>query len=89
MRPRHAVALALVGWYLMVPPTGRDYPRGNVDAPLTQWIKRRRRPIATRTNVSTCWKASPVDELEEQADRRNFYKQAQCIANDDPRLKEK
>ena len=40
MKPRHAAAFALVGWYLMLPPTGRDYPTGNVDAPLTQWLKR-------------------------------------------------
>jgi hypothetical protein len=29
--PRHAAALALVGWYLMVPPNRRD------DAPLSEW----------------------------------------------------
>jgi hypothetical protein len=28
MKPRHAAALALVGWYLMLPPTSRDYPTG-------------------------------------------------------------
>jgi hypothetical protein len=40
MNPRHAAALALIGWYPMLPPTGRDYLMGNVDAPLTQWMKR-------------------------------------------------
>lgn len=26
MKPHYAAALALVGWYLMLPPTSRDYP---------------------------------------------------------------
>ena len=89
MKPRHAAALALVGWYLMMPPTGRDYPMGNVDAPLTQWMKR---PTTYRDK----------DECEHVLDRHrrltnsknkqiavNFYKQAQCVSADDPRLKEK
>ncbi len=40
MKFRHTIALALVGWYLMMPPTGRDYPMGSEDAPLNQWMKR-------------------------------------------------
>jgi hypothetical protein len=40
MKPRHAAALALVGWYLMVPP--RVYNAGNmlhieIKAPLSKW----------------------------------------------------
>jgi hypothetical protein len=35
MKRRHAAALALVGWYLMVPPNKND------DTPLTKWIVRR------------------------------------------------
>ena len=35
MKIRHAAALALVGWYLMVPPNKND------DTPLTEWIVRR------------------------------------------------
>ena len=89
MRSRHAAALALVGWYLMVPPMGRDYPMGNVDAPLTQWLKR---PTTYRDK----------DECEHVLDRHrrlinsknkqtavNFYKQAQCVSADDLRLKPK
>ena len=89
MRSRHAAALALVGWYLMVPPAGRDYPMGNVAAPLSQWLKR---PTTYRDK----------DECEHVLDRHrrltnsknkqiavNFYKQAQCISADDPRLRPK
>ena len=87
MNLRHAAALTLVGWYLMMPPTGRDYPLGNVDAPLSQWLKRptiyrdkeecehvldRHRRLTNSTNKQTAVK---------------YYKQAQCIASDDPRLK--
>ena len=41
MKPRHAAALALVGWYLMVPPFQDDLRpgefRARLDAPLYQW----------------------------------------------------
>ena len=89
MKRRHAAALVLVGWYLMVPPTGRDFPMGNVDAPLSQWLKR---PTVYRDK----------DECEHVLDRHrrltnaknrqtavNFYKQAQCVSADDSRLKVK
>jgi hypothetical protein len=54
MKLRHAAALALMGWYLLIPPTSRDYPMGNVDAPLSQWV---RRPTIypTKKSVSTYW----------------------------------
>jgi hypothetical protein len=40
MKPRHAAALALVGWYLMEPPIVGPYGRGRVydaSAPLSRW----------------------------------------------------
>ncbi len=39
MKPRHAAALALVGWYLLMPPPSSKYPGSVVDttAPLSQW----------------------------------------------------
>jgi hypothetical protein len=42
MKPPHAAALALVGWYLMVPPfqgTSPENARVNANAPLNQWQK--------------------------------------------------
>ena len=42
MNPRHAAAVALVGWYLMVPPIVRPSGReGTTDtnAPLSKWVK--------------------------------------------------
>jgi hypothetical protein len=89
MKFRHVPALALVGWYLVMPPTGRDYPMGNVNAPLTQWAKR---PTIYRD------KAECEHVLDRQRRLKNannnqiavkFYKQAQCVSADDPRLKPK
>jgi hypothetical protein len=40
MKPRHAAALALVGWYLLAPPIMHDpgHWHPNLAAPLNQWI---------------------------------------------------
>jgi hypothetical protein len=89
MKPRHTAALALVGWYLMMPPTGRDYRMGNVEAPLRQWVKR---PTIYR-DEKEC--EHVLDRHRRLTNSKNkqiavkFYKQAQCIASDDPRLKGK
>jgi hypothetical protein len=89
MKRRHAAALALVGWYLMVPPTGRDYPMGNVDAPLSQWS---RRPTIYR-DKDECEHVLDRDRRLTNAKNRQtlvkFYKQAQCVSADDSRLKRK
>jgi hypothetical protein len=89
MKAHHAAALALVGWYLMLPPTGRDYPTGNVDAPLTQWLKR---PTTYRSK-DECEHVLDRDIRRTNSQNRqvwvNIYKQAQCVSADDPRLKTK
>jgi len=85
---RHTAVFALVGWYLMMPPTNSDHPMGNVEAPLAQWKKSQ---TAYRTK----------EECEHVLDRQirltnaknkqvavRYYKQAQCVSSDDPRLKE-
>jgi len=40
MKPRHAAALALIGWYLLAPPIAHDpgHWRPKMMAPLNQWI---------------------------------------------------
>jgi hypothetical protein len=85
MSPRHAVALALVGWYLMLPPrlhmrTAR--PTFSADAPLREWKV-----------VQPFDKATDCDlELKRQimdcghCPRAGLWLSAQCIASDDPRL---
>lgn len=92
MNVRHAVALSLVGWYLMVPPPLDPY-HNRLDAPISQW------------HVHSAWKTA--DECRaaqlgiwEDARHRTFdpkdkafdasvkegINAAQCIATDDPRL---
>lgn len=90
MKPRHAAALAVVGWYLMVPPTGIKSPTGDLSAPLSQW---------TRSGYH-------LYDLQEQCERdlddererlrslgampaQRLMASAQCVSEDDPRLKAK
>ena len=86
---RHAAALAIVGWYMMMPPTGRDYPMGNVDAPLTQWSER----ATTYRDRAEC--EHVLDRIRRNTNAKNkqtavrYYKQAQCVSADDVRLKPK
>ena len=39
MQIRHAVALALIGWYLMLPPPLSHSAKDAQIAPLSQWTK--------------------------------------------------
>jgi hypothetical protein len=75
MKPRHAAALALVVWYLMQPPL----PHLSAH-PTTPRIGAG--PFSGWTIV----KAFPT-EKECDAHRPNAWNQ--CVASDDPRLKEK
>ncbi|MGA7873129.1 MAG: hypothetical protein WCA22_19750 [Candidatus Binatus sp.] len=94
MNPLHATALALVGWYLMVPPLER-FPNGweafDFNAPLSQWDR--------WDSYYTARECSDVDRnliersqsilhIDPQNEAANAYLQARCMASDDPRLKE-
>jgi hypothetical protein len=74
---------------MMMPPTGRDYPMGNVDAPLTQWKKR----ATVYRDQDEC--EHVLDRIRRNTNAKNkqtavrYYKQAQCVSADDPRLKPK
>ncbi len=74
---------------MMMPPTGRDYPMGNVDAPLTQWKKR----ATLYRDQAEC--EHVLDRIRRNTNAKNkqtavrYYKQAQCVSADDPRLKPK
>ena len=89
MKTRHAAALALVGWFLLIPPTSRDHPTGNADAPLSQWGKR---PTTFR-NEAECEHVLDRDRRATNKKNRQvglrFYNKAQCVSADDLRLKEK
>lgn len=95
MNPRHAAALALAGWYLMIPPTGcSGHP--NPKAPLSEWAV-----VWTSDEVNTCLiirdglkhptPDTAVDPKRLLTDAGyqgsvTAVENAQCIATDDPRL---
>jgi hypothetical protein len=97
MKTRHAAVLALVGWYLMVPPPViHSSVPVDLDAPLSKWgffLHTIAQPNVSKALVAfyklakTELLANPSDER----DRIGFYQleSSQCIASDDPRLKEK
>jgi hypothetical protein len=96
MKPRHAGALALMGWCLMLPPSDEDL-KPHPDAPLYQW----RVLTQAFSTLADCQanKASMEQLNSKDSDTRasgdiggmlrNFgqaLKDAQCIKTDDPRL---
>ncbi len=108
MNLRHAAALALVGWYLMMPPTATPDPNMG----LKYWSNEGSFDTATECRAAyndrvykfghmsdKDWKAwddgyfaTHRDHLDRAWTLRHFEELAvssQCIATDDPRLKEK
>ncbi len=104
MKPRHAAALALVGWYLITPPpvfkTGFDW-----EAHLSLWVRR-----GNYASAVGCEQAlrQLQDEMQSQKERDlqsaaemdanldsktiaqyKAVRLAKCLSTDDPRLKGK
>ena len=98
MESGHAAALALVGWYLMMPPL--YWSKANPPtAPLRQWTVFGRYDSAQegsdeRTKMIRVQSMALLSDLAEgvsDANRPSLsldFKHAQCITSDDPRLKE-
>jgi hypothetical protein len=83
----HHAALALLGWWLIMPPTSIEYPRGKVDAPLSKWVKT---PTTYRSRDECEHVLDRQRKLLSERNRQLKLKvmaNAQCIASDDPRLK--
>jgi hypothetical protein len=82
MTCRHAAALALVGWYLMVPPAA-ETPRFDVKAPLNKWA------IDSRFNTGgecrNTLAARRAKEARKDVEPR-LWSFGKCVASDDPRL---
>ena len=84
MNTRHAAALALVGWYLMMPPL-RGGGKPDDQAPISAWTVFRK---FDSTAACQEWKY----KLETRARKTGRYGPRpvfMCVASDDPRLKEK
>lgn len=86
MKPRHAAALALVGWYLMTPPLYKD---GELDekAPLKEWTIINSFDTATECSESVIETSRQMnaDTTTSNVVRRRLMLSA-CISTDDPRL---
>jgi len=87
MKPRHDAALALVGWYLILPPES-----GEKDAPLNKW-----EIVNSFDDAETCERSRhdfhaggmknaqhPTNKADLQFALRAI--DSVCIATDDPRL---
>jgi hypothetical protein len=102
MRIWHAAALALMGWYLMIPPMHKG-PNGTIDfpearAPIIQW-----QVVDSYDSADSCraGSAAHLDKIKafmaqtQSPTLTDAIKkaailqevQAQCIATNDPRLK--
>ena len=81
---RHAAtALVLVSWYLITPPSPRnDYEQLAPKAPLSDWIA-----LDTFNTLRQCENHIKLAVIDGNADFADFGL-FQCIASNDPRLKE-
>jgi hypothetical protein len=103
MNPRHTIAFALLGWYLMVPPPVIDQSIADTNAPLAWWELFRSFDTAPDCeSVRQAYQAgvhtpSVASELKKRAAQQGKVwnqrlaiaraKAALCVASDDPRLK--
>jgi hypothetical protein len=98
MKPCHATALALVGWYLMVPPLVNAPNKVDTQAPLTSWKVHQAFDTAEECRMalsSTQAKyehtaTAPIGTIKKGT--RAFALQivfGRCISSDDPSLKAK
>ena len=82
MKSRHAAALALVGWYLMMP--SGDHP---TEAHISHWLK-----VQTFDSADECRSRRWAILSEASANKDDFRigtaRAMRCIASDDTRLKE-
>ena len=99
MKPPHAATLALVGWYLMVPPlrTYTNNPRSfrhwsteasfdsaaDCETAAADWQARMRKARGCDRNPNIVVGGEDCGPFE------LFLESYQCVATDDPRLKDK
>jgi hypothetical protein len=88
MKVRHATALALVGWYLMIPPgqPGKKQLTPDVNAPLSEWSIQSSFDTAAECTEAQQQLHKDISKSEDSATSTELL-MATCIATDDPRLK--
>jgi len=73
-KPGYIAALALVGWYLIVPPIRmQPNPHVEVDAPLSQWF------------IESNYNSTGACDLG-RAELLARMQSARCVGSEDPRL---
>jgi hypothetical protein len=87
---RHLFALALVGWYLMVPPRSADKKLPADDsAPMSKWeIVHSYDSAIACENGRAIWQKKPPFKASIKPEQwQEFVGAFVCVASDDPRLK--
>jgi hypothetical protein len=92
MKLRHASALALVGWYLMAPIPGND-PIPDPVVTFSKWVNLRSFDSAercedARLNLIRLGVGGPQLMGYSEQEVKKVLLLSQCVASDDPRLKE-
>jgi hypothetical protein len=90
MKPRHAAALALVGWYLMVPPPDVNWKLDGTGPvlPVSKWTHWKSFDTAAQCEQGKLTALQDFDRADPHA-ADTFWRFAECIASDDPRVNEK
>ncbi len=105
MKFRHATALAIVAWYLMIPPIGADY-KVDARAPMLEWRKSVKfdseqqceeslKDVIEHPTTPDEYQAAAKATLKarmhpiSRAEMTKRTAESQCVAADDPRLKAK
>ena len=88
MKLRHAAALALVGWYLMLPPTTLNGV--DISAPLAQWsiyqeYDSYRNCVAGWSELQN--QTKPDAQLQFPPKQLRQFAAAQCVSSEDSDLK--
>lgn len=88
MKPRHAATLALVGWYLIAP-VRDEHGKAEITLPISEWLQ-----VDAFDSANECRKAGferqrSIETHDPSPSARTLAGVWQCIASDDPRLKEK
>jgi hypothetical protein len=88
MKSRRVVALALVGWYLMLPHFMylADGSMSGPTAPLPQWDLYGSYDSAAECETARSFAITKASDHGDYAKLREELEAAQCIATNDPRL---
>lgn len=87
---RHVAALAIVGWYLIMPPR---LPQGGPDlnAPLNQWMHGDAADSSKSKQDCEQFRQALMEGMERAGKMtdltRTVMEHSQCVSTDDPRLK--